>query len=181
MIKVNFDPKNRLAKIEADVKKSVEDILAGDALKTEIGEFAVQRVKFEARKGTPLSASGFPPLADSTIKNRRYLAKHNNVHPTYKDTRSNLTITGQFLDSLTYVATGALTVVLKFTGEHPRYNGANGPIGRVVKNADLQKWLAEKGFTVFDQTLSEQGPFVNRIINICRQYIRRGLRVRSRL
>lgn len=181
-----FDIKIDSAKfkeIEADVISKAKDILAGAALKQEIGEFAVERLKYQARTGAPFNVDkSLPLLKESTIRNRMYLAKYNTTQATFEDGLSNLTITGQLLDSLTWEDIGDTLLSLKFVGVHPAYNGRNGPIkSKLVDNAKLVEYLAAKGFKVFDSSLATNKQFISRIKTICLRYIRRGLRIQNRL
>lgn len=162
---------------------SAREILADSALKAEVGQFAVERVKYQARVGSPFNSNdSFPGLKASTIRNRKYLAKNNPPHPTFDPEFSNLTITGEFLDSLTAIDEGDTVLRLAFTGMHKYYRGAKGQrISKTIMNATLAKYLSEKGFNVFDNTLGDKTQFVKRIKNICLGYIRRGLKVRNKL
>ena len=185
MISFKFDKKKQIGALELKVKKQIKEILSGEALLTEVGKFAVERIKYQARISKPLSEEGFKPsLAESTIKHRKYLSKYNATHQAFELPRANVTITGKFLDSLKYVFRntrdgGGLDIF--FEGDHPRYRGKSGYIGKVVKNADLAKWLGRIGFTVVDKAAGDNVQFTNRIVRICRQFIRRGLAVRNRL
>ena len=174
---------SKIAEMEQNIIKSATEILAGDALKFEVGKFAVDRIKYQARIGQPLNSSGsFPALKDSTVRNRRYLAKYNSTHSTFSPDLSNVTILGALLDSLTWESLGNTILRLKFVGDHPIYKGARGPFNTLpVPNAKVAEYLAEKGFKIFDSSLANNQQFVSRIKTICLRYIRRGLRIRNRL
>lgn len=183
---MSFEVKIDMAKfdaIEAGIKEKCEMILSGTELKREVGEFAVERIKYQVRVGVPWNMNGsFPDLKDSTIKNRRYLAQYNKTHATYAEQRANLTLTGELMDSLTWVDEGNTLLKLQFEGTHKPYNSKHGPMkGKPVDNAKLAEWLAAKGFKVFDSSLANNKQFVSRIKTICLRYIRRGLRISNRL
>lgn len=183
MFKVKFK-ENLVAQLEAKVKKDVKEILASKELLSEVGQMTVERLRFQARTEKPFNEDkSLPLLKESTIRNREYLAKYNKTHPVFDAGLSNLTITGAFLDSLTYQVKGPGLIDVYFTGTHPGYRGKNGPIGRGSrpKNQDIFKWLTEKGFVVFDSSLQENKVFKNRVRSIVLRYIRRGLKVRSEL
>jgi hypothetical protein len=179
MIKIKFDPRRQIGAVELRLKKDVLEIIDGEAVKTDIGTFATERIRFQVRSGKPISNNFKSNLAPETIKYRQYLERYNATHPTYQASRANLTITGELMDSLSYEIKER-GVNLLFKGQHKRYRGKTGYIGRVIKNSDLAKWLSEKGFTILDEALSTNEQFVRRITNIVSQYIRRGLRVRNR-
>jgi hypothetical protein len=180
--KVNFDSKQFL-KIEAKFRSDIKDILNQPAVMREIGDFLVERIRFQARTESPLNSDGsLPPLKPATVKRRAYLEKYNSTHSTYSTDRSNLTITGKFLDALTYLVKGPGLLDVFFDGRHPQYKGKGGRgIGKEVLNSDLVKWLAQKGFRVFDRAINDNKIIRQRIRSIALRYVRRGLRVRNKL
>jgi hypothetical protein len=173
----------QFTKVESQLREAATDILSGSALKKEVGDFAVERLKFQARTGKPFNdRKEFPLLHDSTIDKRIYLAKYNKTHPTYEDGFSNVTLTGEFLDSLGWRDEGGSGAFLSlaFTGMHKFYVGAKGQrISKPLGNDTLAKYLAAKGFKVFDDSLQTNKQFIGRIKTICMRYIRRGLRIRN--
>lgn len=173
----------KFLQIEPQLRDAAKEILSNDSLKQEVGDYAVERVKYQARIGAPYNATdSFPDLKDSTIKNREYLGRYNPPHSTFSPEFSNLTITGEFLDSLTAIQEGDTILRLAFTGMHNVYKGAKGQrISKTIMNDTLAKYLSEKGFNVFDNTLRNKSQFINRIKTICQAYIRRGLKVRNKL
>lgn len=169
--------------IEKRLREDANQVLAGSALKQEVGDFAVERIKYQARTGKPYNSDGtFPNLKDSTIKNREYLAKYNPPHATYASDFSNLTLTGELLESLNWSDEGDTLLKLSFDGNHTPYKSAHGTMNRdALLNATLVEYLAAKGFRVFDKSLQNNRQFISRIKTICLGYIRRGLRIRSQL
>lgn len=169
-------------RMSADIKRQMEKVLSSEAFTREVGEFMVDRIKYQARTTKPTNEeSSFPDLKDSSIRSRRYLAKHNPTHDTFEPTRSNLTITGQFLDALKYSLIKAGTVAIEFVGTHRGYLSGTGKRGKSVKNKQLNLWLKEKGFVVFDKSLKDNKTFRARIKSIALRYVRRGLAVSRRL
>ncbi len=169
--------------IESRIRDQANSTLASSALKAEVGDFAVERIKYQARIGAPFNNTGaFPNLADSTIKHRGYLAKYNPPHSTYGQDFSNLTLTGEFLESLTWLNEGDAILRLAFTGMHSFYKGAKGQrISKTIMNDTLAQYLGLKGFKVFDSSLDNNSQFISRIKSICLGYIRRGLKISNRL
>lgn len=174
---------SQFTKIEDRIRSQAEVVLANPDLKKEVGDFAVERLRYQARTGSPYNAArDLPLLRDSTILHRTYLAKYNPTHPTFEEGFSNLTITGELLDSLTWIDQGNTLLKLAFTGMHKPYKGVNGKrISKTIMNETIARYLAEKGFKVFDISLESNKQFVSRIKTICLRYIRRGLRIRNRL
>lgn len=164
-------------KFRADMKKHVLD---NAELGREVGQMLVDRLKYQARSKKPMNETGsFPNLKPATIKNREYLEKYNETHPAYSTKRANLTITGAFLESLTFKFLGRGKLEIFFQGKHPRYNGKNGPIGKEVSNQDLYGWLREKGFPTFDESIQQNKTLRQRIRGIVLSFIRRGLSSRK--
>lgn len=181
MFKVKFNSK-QFAAIEANFKKDIKDILSQPAVMREVGAFMVERLKFQTRTEKPFNENGaLPLLKPATVKHRKYLEKYNKTHETFEVERSNLTVIGAFLDSLTYIVKGPGLLEMVFSGNHPRYKGKSGAIGKVVANSDLAKWLAKKGFSVFDKSIKDNKTVKSRIRTIALRYVRRGLKVRNKL
>lgn len=173
----------KFIEIEARIIAAAKEILANADLKKEVGDFAVERLKYQARIRKPFNRFGFfPTLAPSTVNQRRYLGKYNATHPVFKPETSNLTITGEFLDALTWMDEGNAILRLGFTGMHKPYKGSKGQrISKTIMNDTLAKYLSEWGYKVFDNSLQDNEQFIRRIKTICLRYIRRGLRIRNRV
>lgn len=170
--------------IEKSIIKDINQVLSSREMMSEVGEFTVERLRYEARTGRPANfARSTKPLESSTIANRRYLAKHNPTHETFEPTRSNLTLTGQFLDSLKYVVKGAGLLEIFFDGNHRGYLSGTGNRGKSIPNAKLAEYLKDidKRFAVFDSSLDDNETFKTRVKTIVQRFIRRGLAVRNRL
>lgn len=169
--------------IEQRIRDQANIVLASPDLKAEIGDYAVEAIKYQARVGSPYNSTGsFPSLADSTVKQRRYLAKYNQPHATYGEDFSNLTLTGEFLESLTWLDQGDTLLAIAFQGMHSVYVGAKGQrISKTIMNDTLAQYLAAKGFRPFDMSLEMNQQFVSRIKTICLRYIRRGLNISNQV
>jgi len=163
------------------VRKSLDSVIRNNDLLGEIGQFSVERIKYQARIGKPLNEDGdFRPLKQSTVKHRRYLEKHNPVHDTYKAQRSNLTLTGKLLDSLRYEVKRPGVLSLYFSGQHPGYKTGAGSTNR-ESNSQIIKWLFKKGFVVFDKSLNTNNKFKSRIKTMVLRHLRRAIATRRRL
>lgn len=173
--------KDKMAMLQLKVTKELKEIIGEPALAREVGQMTVDRLKFQARTEKPFNIHGsLPLLKDETIAKRKYLAKHNKTHATFRASRSNLTITGAFIESLTYTVKGPGQIELFFEGTHPGYKGKNGPYkSQPVNNQDLFKWLTQKGFAVFDQSIQDNDILKARVRSIVQRYVRRGLKVRA--
>ena len=177
MFKFTID-ESQIRATEAAVQKSFERIIEDQNMLKEIGIASAERIRFQARVGKPINDQGkFKPLAPSTVSKRRYLAKENQVQATFSPTLSNITLTGALLDNLGFDVTGSGELTLVFKGNHPRYQGKKGLIGKEITNAQLADYLTEKGFAPFTPAaLSAYKPFLSRITSIVRAYLRRSLK-----
>ncbi len=173
----------KFTEIESNIRETANRVLAGSSLKADVGDFAVERIKYQARIGQPFNSEGdFPLLKESTIKNRQYLAKYNPTHAVFEEGFSNLTITGKFLDSLGWIDQGDCLLQIAFQGDHEGYVGAKGQrISKTIPNDTLAKYLAQKGFKPFDFSLDVNKQFISRIKTICQGYIRRALNIQNKL
>lgn len=172
-------------RLNQKVIRDVNEILKGTELLNEVGEFATDRIRYQARVTKPFNNSGdFPDLQPTTITNRRYLAKYNQTHATYQDNRSNLTITGQLLGSLKHFIRGTGLIEINFDGNHTGYKTGSGRT-KSLPNKKIAEYLREKkpnSFVAFDgNSLNNNKTFKARISSIVRRFIRRGLSVRRRL
>ncbi len=180
MFQFKIDPK-QFQQIKGKVTKDINDILAAGAFTSEVGEMVVDRLRYQTRIRKPFNSTGsLPDLKDSTIAKRRYLAKYNTTWPTFSAPRSNLTIIGAFLNSLTHVVTGPGRILIHFVGTHPGYRTRNGHT-KEIENETLAGYLAKIGFTVFDRSIGQNAILKTRVSSIVKRYLRRGLRVKSNL
>lgn len=173
-------------KISSVVSKQLSSIIDTDELAEVVGRPLIERIKFEAKRGTPLNDAGsFKPLAQSTIQNRKYLAKYNKTATVYKENRSNLSFTGQLLDSLQFRRIKSdgksLKILVFFGGDREMYN--IGPKTKATAternrtNDSLAATLVEIGFRVFSKDgIEKKTALMNRITNAIRSYIRKKLR-----
>lgn len=90
-----------------------------------------------------------PDLKPSTIKNRKYLAKFNTTHKDYRAEKSNLTLTGELLNSLRvkFITSKLVFSFDSLKRKHKRYKtGGKGSIS--PSNRDIFDYLEDKGFTI---------------------------------
>ena len=85
-----------------------------------------------------------PSLASSTIKQRKYLSKHNSTHPQYSASKSNMTLTGQLLDSLKskYISSKTLFNVDASKKKHRRYKKGSKTTAKLNEILD---YLSKQG------------------------------------
>lgn len=167
MAKVRVDLKGvekRLDRLREDIGK--------DALKDEIGKKSVDYIRGVTRSGKNLASnSKHAPLADSTVRNRKYLDDFNSTASTYSPKRSNVTFSGQLLDSLTFEkVTRGINILFPPDLRKP-YRTAN-KAGKANSNKKIYEYLVEqgRGFLGIDDKLK------GIIKSTIRNFLRRSLR-----
>lgn len=181
-ISFKIKDQNVFAKLESSIKDKMEKVLASEQLLDEVGNFVTDRIRYQARISKPInSQNSFPNLKPSTIANREYLSQFNNTHETYDAGRSNLTFTGQLLDSIKHRIKSAGVIVLEFTGNHRGYKTGSGKLTKSLPNSKIARYLSEIGFDIFDKALKDNKQVKARIRSIVLRYLRRGLDVSRRL
>lgn len=124
------------------------------ALQDDIGKFLVRRIKGFGKLGQPLNIRrAFPNLRPSTIRSRERLRQFNRTGKPFRPALSNLTLTGQFWKALTFEfdkTRAVLNVFWQNSKRKPYITSAEGSKAkRVPNNAQLFKFLREKGFDPF--------------------------------
>jgi hypothetical protein len=178
MAKVNI---RGLVALEKNIENTFTKVRESKQMRKDIGEFVVGRIKAEARRTKPLNDSrSFPGLKDSSKSIRKYLAALNPTHPTYKATRSNLTLTGQLINAIVYRLTGKSVLVIEVEDSirDPYIKNRKGEIGDVKTNREVDKDLRKRGFVLYTAKGIDSEPRVGkRINNIVKKYVRRAIKV----
>ena len=84
-----------------------------------------------------------PRLRSSTVRNRKYIARYNTTHPSYRAGKSNLTITGQLLDAIRvkYVTRSFNFVFDALKSKHKKYKTKKGRSKATTPSLrELLKW-----------------------------------------
>jgi hypothetical protein len=184
-VKVKFDSVAASKKLEMQFKDKVK---FNRQMNEEIGEFLVQRIRSEARRGRPLNKSRrFPNLKSSSVRSRDRLSRFNKTGGPFRPSLSNLTLTGQLLDSIKFEFARAKGVIEVFargkrkpykTG--PQRSARKTPISS--RNEILDAELRKKGFKAFTpQGIKAESRITKRINNIVKRFLRRSLGVSKRL
>lgn len=176
-VKVSFDPQ----KFEARVREAFTRVKTNNVLQKEIGQFLVDRIKGEARRARPLNKTrSFPPLKTTTVTQRGRLAKYNSTHPTFKQSRSNLTLTGQLIDAVGFEPRQDFVEVrVKDTRRKAYVTGADGQRQKIVpSNLEVAQFVSEKGFQLFDaQGIRGESKIVQGVKSRVIKFLRRALNV----
>ena len=165
MARVRFSPAAATRKLQKQVTKATNN----PALQGEIGTFLIERIKFNARRGKPLNDSGgFPKLEDSTIKSRRNNKQRK--HQAFSPTKSNLTITGQLQEAITFKRIGGGIFEL-FIDKTRRNEGGKS------NNRQISDFLEKIGFTLFSaKGLRRDRKITGRVKQILLRFLRKELK-----
>ena len=127
------------------VEKTLEKIVKNESLLNEVGEQARTYIIGKTRTRADLSKEGAKQkeLAETTVDARKNLEKYNKVDASYSAKRSNVTFTGQLLNSITVFVKGGV-VTLKPDGNRTAYKTKKGPVKSTPDNYTLAKYLQEK-------------------------------------
>lgn len=185
----SFTVKFPKGSIKAVVEKRLADAIDSAELARVIGEPLAERIKFEAKRGRPMNDEGrFPDLAKLTIENREHLEQYNQTADVYSPPRSNLSFTGQLLDSLKWRRAGKsagnrakLSVEVFFSGDRKPYKTGPNSTAKLTRynrtNQALALTLKQIGFQVFSKAGVERNEsLIRRITNNIRSYLRKRLR-----
>jgi len=140
-IKIKVDKSGLTAKT-----KAIRDKAVSREVLTEIGETLVRLNRKNARTGKAGDGSSFPPLSEKWKIERDKLSKVNNTHLAYGRGRSNITFTGQLVDSMGYeIDQVAKTVTVDFNPTtRTQYTGLDGK--KIGKAGQTNLEVAESFF-----------------------------------
>ncbi len=110
----------RLKRLDETLAISIKQ----EGMLKEIGEAAIKDIQFQTRRGiNGAYGNRLASLSKDWIEKRGDLASRGlNTHPAFEKRRSNLTITGQLLDSIKIKLFQGAAVVIGFTGVHKGYS-----------------------------------------------------------
>lgn len=154
-------------------------------MRTEVAEFLVTRIRAEARRGRPLNDDRtFPPLRSVTKIIREELAQQNRTHPTFKLERSNITFTGQLVDSLRYIL-DSTKIIIEVPNTRRRKLKQKGiivesAIGQrpAITNKEVDRNLRRLGFDFYTaKGINSEDKVLARINGIVKKFVRRAIKI----
>lgn len=163
-----------LQNVESNIRNAFNKVIKSDQMMREIGTLVVTDVQEQTKKGKSIpSGSKLKPLTSKWKERRKELAKHNSTDADYSPEKSNLTFTGQLLNSIKFIIPKPGSIKIFFQGTHEPYATKNGKgSSRPVANQDIAD----------GQALKQGRPFVGvrptierRIGRIIRTYLKRAL------
>lgn len=160
------------------IKSFGKEISYNKEMRKEMGEFVVDRIQKVTRSGKSIQdGKSFAALKKSTVGMRTSIAKYNKTHPLFKPPRSNLTIVGTLVDSVSYKFIGK-TIDVRPRGSHPPYKTKPGKKakggGETKSNEEIAKSLLDQGRVFVG--LDERGK--ERINRILAKWVRRLLKLK---
>jgi hypothetical protein len=106
---------------EKGIKERVNLILKEPALLNMAGDAIIKDIQFQTRRGVSSVTGGrFKPTSKAWREKREKISESTNTNDAYSKNRSNLTLTGQLLDSLRK-SVNAGVVKIFFAGVHYPY------------------------------------------------------------
>ena len=168
-----------LDRLEADTKARLNRVLSNKEMLGEVGDMAIDMIRQNTRKGTSsVTEEKLAPLSKPWMKTRERIASSQGTHPAYAKKRSNLTLSGQLLDSLKRSVAGRMVTIF-FDGMHIPYrmqtrNGISR-VGKLIKNSKLAQYVAEQGRPFFGFSKAFELKLLTQVKRIVIRYIRRNL------
>lgn len=136
----------KFVSLRKDIQGLINSNLQQVKLLNEIGEITIKDIQLQTRKGKSIPTKGSQP--DITKKwgdRRKRLATVNATRRSFKPYFSNLTFSGQLLDSLKVTIEDFKSVLIRPEGDHDPYQGIKGkPLGKVIENVTLTQYLIDK-------------------------------------
>lgn len=192
MIKIKINAKGLLTTKER-FKELAKDVFKDKELLAETASMAIKLIRFRTRLGEMPDGSKIKELEGFTVRKRKELAENgeNKTNPSYKAEKSNLTFTGELMNSLTSkVNTGKGTFSLFFDGDHEPYksveiithknkNGSETKEKKIFKegktqsNNDIFKKLKKGGRDILEFNPDET--VLNRVNTLAKAALRRRL------
>ena len=166
-------------KLSEDVKRIFKKVIANEQMMNEIGTAIVTDVKETTQKGKsiPNGLKDFALLKESWILQKTRYAKSNPTDAAYDEGFSNLTFTGQLLNSIRHKIISKGTLLISFFDIHKGYTSSTGHKTKDIPNEKLAQYVAEAGRPFFGVR-----PTIRlRINRIVKKYMNRALKVQKLL
>lgn len=171
-----------IAGMEKRLIKRFNKIIQSEELAADVAKVIIDDIKFQTKSGKsiPNNMRRFKKLSPRWIGERKRIAESNPTSDVYAPDRSNLSLTGQLLDSLKWERLKNGIIEIGFAGIHKAYSikrirgknaGKNVQVGKNIPNEDLARYVSEvRPFMGIRSTV------VARIKKIVIGYIRRSAR-----
>lgn len=111
-----------LKRLEANTREAFEKVIRNKELLGDIGETIITDIKFQTRRGNSIpNKSKLKPLSSEWVDRRRGISEAQTTGQAFSTRRSNLTMSGQLLESLAHKIVGAGKLVIEATGTRIPY------------------------------------------------------------
>lgn len=151
MLKVKINTRS-LKLTEEKTRKVFENVIRNNQMLNDMGTTIVEDIQFQTKRGKsiPNDLKPFRELTPKWINKRKQISNAQSVSDVFSPKRSNLSLSGQLLDSLQYKIIGAGKITFSFFGIHKPYkyqkkNGDIGKIGKQIENKKLAQYVEEQG------------------------------------
>lgn len=170
-----------LRNVEENVKAVIDKVTKNVRMLEEVGTVIITDVKYQTRRGRSIPKDGAPFDALSTkwVQTRQQIAEAQKVSDVFKAGRSNVTLTGELLDSFEIVKIAQGQITIDFEGEHSPYTAKmirkDGfrQVGKPIQNKTLAKYITENGRPFVGVRLALK----QRLNRIVEGFIRRATKV----
>jgi len=155
------------ALVARKVNEIFDDLLEDKKFLKKVGNVVVKDIKAQARLGE----LKLPALANSTRRSRDYLAQFNTTSRFYAVDKSNVTFTGQLIDSIkSKIVDGK--IVISPTGSREPYITASGVFKVGPDNKEVGSFLKKKGFEFLVVTKETKDKVSTQVLRQIRRAIR---------
>lgn len=164
--------------LSKDVKQLFESVIQNQRMLNEIGESVVSDIKETTQKkgkSIPFGLQDFRLLKESWILRKTKLAETNHTDEFYEEGKSNLTFTGQLMNSIVHKIISKGTLLFSFDGTHEGYKSSTGRSSKSIPNEKLAEYVAQAGRPFFGIRPAMRLR-VNRIV---KTYMKRAIQVRG--
>ena len=165
---------------EEAIKTKLTKMIKSPELLDQLGDVMIKDIKFQARRGVNSITGGkFIPLSKKWIAEREKISQAQPVNEAFKANRSNVTLSGQLLDSLRRLSSNGILKIF-FQGIHRPYRAkyseirkkqaSTREIGKPIENSKLAQYANEiRPFFYVREKLLPQ------LKSVVIRYIRRNL------
>lgn len=108
--------------VENNLRVAINKVLSNRGMLSQIADDVIQDVKFQSRRGYSIPNNArFKDLKSSWIETRKQIGKVGGVGDAFSPRRSNITVSGQLLDSMDKTIPGKGQFRIIFKGSHEPY------------------------------------------------------------
>lgn len=166
-----------LSKVTRKLEEIEKSFTSRDLLEP-VSKIAISDIQREARSRRGLDDNSnrktFPtPLDSEWVSYRSKLAGINKTHPAYSKGRSNITFTGQLLNSIKAFFEGS-TITIKPTGMHRGYKQIRGGRSKSVENEVIAEGLESRGYKFLGVDDKTEKKIKTEITRFIRRLLRRS-------